>query len=250
MESPVSASQPSIIEESNKNAERFVEIVKKARQHRYINGKLSRGTKMDSDGPEQNISGKSAEYGWSIQGDPSIKEGMMYANSIKYFPEKMAIAFEVAENREFCDTRFILKVPIKDSTDVMLVDVQIVKGPPEDPRHKTSLRQTTNKTLVRLAKDEAEELLDMYRKDPTLAEKFYKACFPALDSIAPEVDKHNGIIRVPQGHILIVEDITAKVDETADFNSRFSSGPEDTGVYRRWFDKVKLDTRNYMALQT
>ena len=140
---------------------RFAEIVKSAKEHRYISGKLPRNTKMDLDTDLPYDKNKAADYGWNFFLDPTKQENMMFNSSVTHFMEKAVSNSDKPEVQDLVDTRFILVVPIKDSTDVMVADIQKQKGPPEDPRHKSSLKWTTLRTFVRLSKNDADDLLDI-----------------------------------------------------------------------------------------
>lgn len=185
------------------------------------------------------------DYGWSSNGDPTIQEGMMFSNFALSFGDKI---FENAgeDDKDILSTRFIFKIPIENSTDVMLVNMQAVKLPPDDPRTK-SFPATPNKTFVRLRENDAKYITDEFRSDPRKAEEFYKACFPDLDM--KDGDEYSGVHRLPQEHLLIIEDILAPVrpNETS-LKDRFSSGG-DMPKYRRWYDVAKQDKKNYLPIQ-
>lgn len=235
-----------VLQNSETNDNRFDEIVKKAREHRYIEGKLPRDTKMDVDGPLQRRYPAQRDYGWSVNGDPVVKEKMMFEQFALNFGVQM---FENAgeDDKDILSTRFIFKIPIKNSTDVMLVDMQAVKLPSDDMRTK-SFPATSNKTFVRLSEIDAKYLMDEYRRDPRKAEEFYKACFPDLDMNGNVED--SGIHRLPQEHLLIIEDILAPIAQNeSNLRDRFSGGG-DISKYRRWYDVATQDEKNYLSIQS
>lgn len=234
-----------ILKSVETNTNRFEEIVKRAREHRYMTGKIPRDTKMDVDGQLQRRSPTQRDYGWSANGDPAQKEDMMYEYFIHNFGKEMFEDASSDSNKDMLSTRFIFKVPIKDSTDVFLVDMQAIKFPPDDSR-KNSFPATPNKTMVRISGSDADYLLDEYRKNPDVAEKFYRSCFPDLDLKNADSDKNSGIERLQQENLIIIEDITASIDGGTSVNSRFSIA-KSIESYRRWYDVAKQDLRNYLA---
>lgn len=235
-----------VLQISETNNNRFNEIIKKAREHRYIEGKLPRDAKMDVDGPLQRRYPGQRDYGWSSNGDPSEKEKMKFRNFVMNFGGGV---FENAlgdSNSDILETRFIFKVPIEESTDVILVDMQAIKIPPDDPRHK-SFPATSNKTMVRLSNDDADYLLAEYSKRPEKAEEFYNACFPNLDMV--DGDGNSGISRLEQKHLLIIDDINAPgITGEVSLTQRFSIN-SDLSSFRRYYDVAKQDEKNYLPIQ-
>ena len=166
---------------------------------------------------------------------------MRYEFQISHALTYSAKRANLPEYNELVHTRVILKVPIKDSSDVMIADIQIQKRPIEDPRHNQGSTVTPLRTLVRLTPEDADELLQMYRDDPTNVEKFYKECFPALDDT---------VRRTSRDHILIVDDIVYPIPESkSGFKDIFVNGLCDVeGVELSWFNQVKADPRNYLEI--
>lgn len=248
-EVPPATGQPqndNIHQKAEMNTDRFNEIVKRAREYRYMTGKIPRDTKMDVDGQLQRRSPTQRDYGWSVNGDPAQKENMMYESFVHNFGKEMYEDASSDSNKDMLATRFIFKVPIKDSTDVFLVDMQAIKFPPDDSR-KNSFPATPNKTMVRISGSDADYLLNEYRKNPDVAEKFYRSCFPDLDLKSADSDKNSGIERLQQENLIIIEDITAPINGGTSVNSRFSIA-KPIESYRRWYDVAKQDPRNYLTL--
>lgn len=229
---------------------RFQEIVKKARNNRYLHGKIPRDTKMDEGGVLQRKTPQHRDYGFSSNGDPTKTEGMMYENFVTNFLEPIfSNATQDPLDREILGTRFILTVPIKDSSDLFLVDIQAVKFPPDDQRNK-SFPATVNKAMVRLSKDDVDYLLGEYKKDPQKVEKFYKSCFPYLDANDSDKEGHSGIQRLSSNRIFIIKDITEPIVEGGNSTVNMFSGAngEDEDRYRRWYRRAVSNPDNNLLL--